>query len=143
MLDLANLPVPHADGSFISERVSRIVEVIRDYDSTLDVRWIPPNQRGAEDPAFAIVCSPVGAPEYVVFYIKDEAAMDGGVLQRIYEMDAAKHGNILTKIESENKAVRAIQANLHKERLAEAADLSYSILRSKKHVYKHDGIRYE
>ena len=139
----ANLPIPHQDGSFISERVSRLVEVIRDYDRHLDVRWIPPNQRAEDDPAFALVSSVPGQAEYVIFYIQDESKFDGGVLERLYQMDAAKHGNILTKIEAENKAVKAIQEKLHKERLEEAHDLAYSIRRSSKNYYKHNGFTYE
>lgn len=140
---LANLPVPHADGSFISERVSRLIEIIRDYDRHLDVRWIPPAQRAADDPGFALVSAVPGQPEYVVFYIQDESKFDGGVLERLYQMDAAKHGNILTKIEAENAAVKAIQAKLHTERLEEAHDIAYHIQRSSLNNYRHNGRTYE
>lgn len=140
---LANLPVPHEDGSFVSERVSRLIEIIRDYDRNIDVRWIPHGQRAADDPAFALVTRDTGGREYVIFYVQDESAFDGGVLERLYQMDAAKHGNILTKIETENMAVKAIQEKLYKERLEEANDLAYSIMKSSKNYYKHDGFTYE
>ena len=58
-------------------------------------------------------------------------------------MDAAKHGNILTKIESENMAVKAIQEKLNKERLEEYTDFAYHLLNSKKHTYRHNGVKYE
>jgi hypothetical protein len=32
IIGIDELPIPHEDGSFVSERVSRIVEIIRDYD---------------------------------------------------------------------------------------------------------------
>jgi hypothetical protein len=140
---LANLPVPHEDGSFVSERVSRLVEIIRDYDRNIDVRWIPPSQRAADDPAFALVTKDTGGREYVIFYIQDESKFDGGVLERLYQMDAAKHGNILTKIETENMAVKAIQEKLHKERLEEAHDVAYHIQKSSKNYYRHNGFTYE
>lgn len=140
---LANLPVPHEDGSFVSERVSRLVEIIREYDHTIDVRWIPPNQRGADEPAFALVTKQRDGQEYVIFYVKDESGFDGGVLERLYQMDAEKHGNILTKIEAENKAVKAIQEKLYKERLEEAHDIAYHIRKSSKNYYKHNGFTYE
>ncbi len=140
---LANLPVPHEDGSFVSERVSRLVEIIREYDRNVDVRWVPPSQRAADDPAFALVTKDTAGREYVIFYIQDESKFDAGVLERLYQMDANKHGNILTKIETENMAVKAIQEKLYKERLEEAHDLAYSIQRSTKNYYKHDGRTYE
>lgn len=139
----ANLPVPHEDGSWVSERVSRLVEIIRDYDSFIDVRWIRPDQRGADDPAFALVDTRTPGREYVIFYVKDESEFDGRVLERLYQMDAAKHGNILTKIESENMAVKAIQEKLNKERLEEYTDFAYHLLNSKKHTYRHNGVKYE
>lgn len=138
-----NLPVPHEDGSFISQKVSRVVEIIRDYDHNIDVRWIPPNQRGAEDPAFAIVGKDIHGREYVIFYVQDESQFDGRVLERLFQMDQAKNGNVLSDIDAKNAAVRAIRAKLHQEQLEEAHDLAQSILKSKKHTYRHDGVKYE
>lgn len=140
---LANLPVPHDDGSFISEKVSRIAEVIRDYDANIDVRWVRPADRRDGEPAFAIVHAAPGQLEYVIFYVQDEADFDGRILERLYQNDAAKHGNILSEVDARNAAVKAIQSNLHKERLEEAKDLAYHILKSPKHTYKHDGMVYE
>lgn len=139
---LANLPVPHDDGSFISEKVSRIAEMVREYDHHLDVRWVRPADRAPGDPAFAIVDSTPGKPEYVIFYVQDESEFDGRVLERLYQTDAEKQGNILNTIEARNKAVKAIQQKLHKEQLEEARDVAYHILKSKKHSYKHDGVTY-
>jgi hypothetical protein len=140
MLD--NLPVPHEDGSFISAKVSRIAETIADYDHNVEVRWIPPARRGIDEPAFAIVSAIPGQAEYVIFYVQDESEFDGRVLERLIQMDAAKHGNILSELDARNAAVKAIQSNLHKERLEESKDLAYHILKSKKHSYKHNGVEY-
>ncbi len=140
---LANLPVPHDDGSFISEKVSRIAEIVRDYDPHIDVRWIRPGDRDPNDPAFALVSCVPGQQEYVIFYVQDEADFNGNVLERLYQADATKQGNILNALDARNKAVKAIQSNLHKERLEEAKELAYSILKSKKHTYRHNGVTYE
>lgn len=140
--DPVNLPVPHEDGSFISERVSRIAELIREYDPNLDVRWIPHNKRTRSEPQFAIVERMTNGAEAVVFYVQDEKEFDGSVLERIYMNDAAKHGNILDKIEAQNQAVRALQEKDYKEKMAEATDLAYHILKSPKHTYTHKGIKY-
>lgn len=139
---IQNLPVPHEDGSFISAKVSRIVELIRENDPGVDVRWIPPNQRAADDPAFALVGKDVNGREYVIFYVQSEAEFDGRVVERLIQLDQAKRGNPLSEMEARNAAVKAIQQKLHQEQLEEAKELAYSILKSKKHTYKHDGVTY-
>lgn len=138
----ANVPVPHDDGSFISEKVSRIVELVREYDHNIDVRWIPPNRRAVDDPAFALVTRQMDGKEYVIFYVQDESQFDERVLQRLYQNDAEKQGNILDAAEAHNAAVRAYQQKVHKEQLEEAKDLAYHILKSNKHTYKHNGVKY-
>lgn len=140
---IENLPVPHEDGSFVSAKVSRLVEVIRDYDHNVDVRWIPPQNRDPQDPAFALVTRDLDGREYVIFYVQDEKEFDGSVLERLIQMDQAKKGNILSEIEAQNAAVKAIQQNLHKEQLEEQKELAYSILKSKKHSYRHNGVVYD
>lgn len=140
---LANLPVPHEDGSFISSKISRLVEIIRDYDHNVDVRWIPPAQRSADEPAFALVTRDLTGREYVIFYVQDESQFDGSVLERLIQMDQAKKGNVLSEIDARNAAVKAIQQKLHQEQLEESKDLAYHILKSKKHTYKHNGVTYD
>lgn len=143
MLDLGNLPVPHEDGSFVNERVGRIAELLQDYDKNIEVRWIPPAQRGNNEPAFAIVNSTPNQQEYVMFYVQDENEFDGSVIERVFQMDAAKHGNILSKVDAHNLAIRATLAKKKQEELDEAHDLATSILRSKKHTYRHNGMTFE
>jgi hypothetical protein len=138
-----NLPVPHDDGSFVSARVSRIAELVRDYDRHIDVRWIRPSDRDPGEPAFALVYSHDDGSEYVIFYIQDEDAFDEGVLARLYEIDAEKQGNILNKVDAMNEAVRKTQEATYREQMEEAKDLAYSILHSKKNRYKHNGVIYE
>lgn len=139
---VANLPVPHEDGSFISAKVSRMVELIRDYDHNVDVRWIRPNERAHDDPAFALVGRQPDGREYVIFYVKDESEFDERVLSRLIQMDASKNGNMLSEMDAHNAAVRAAQQKLYKEQLEDSKDLAYHILKSKKHKYKHNGVEY-
>lgn len=140
---IENLPVPHEDGSFVSAKVSRLVEVIREYDHNVDVRWIPPQQRAHDDPAFALVTRDSKGMEYVILYVQNEQEFDGSVLERLIQMDQAKKGNVLSEMDARNAAVKAIQQNIHKEQLEEQKDLAYHILKSKKHSYKHNGVTYD
>jgi GTPase Era involved in 16S rRNA processing len=138
-----DVPVPHDDGSMISEKISRIVELIREYDENLDVRWIHPSKRALGDAAFAIIEKTRHGKEVVAFYVQSEDEFDERVLERIYKADAAKHGHILNQVDAANAAVRAVQQKKAQEQLEEAADLSYHILRSPKARYRHNGIVYE
>lgn len=136
-----SLPVPHDDGHWISERVSRIVELIREYDSRLDVRWIPPENREPGDAALAVIENTPTGP-MVAFYVQDEKEFDERILARIYEGDN-KHGNVLDKIEAHNAALRAYQEKQYQDQLEDAGDLAMHILRSPKTRYKHNGRVYE
>lgn len=139
-----DIPVPHEDGSFISERVSRVAELVREYDHHIDVRWIRPQDRLPNDPAFAIVYHNDDGSEYVIFYVDTEAEFDGSVLRRLQGMDQARRGGkgILNEIDATNEALKIITEARHKEQLEADTDLAYHILHSHKHNYKHDGIDY-
>lgn len=140
MMDLGydNLPVPTEDGRFVSEKHARISELITQYDPDLSLNWIPPERREPGDQPFAVVHRPLGRKPYVVCYA-DEC--DERLLARVLTFDA-KNGNVLDGIDKHNAAVRLLQLKKHEEELAESHDLARSILRSKKNVYRHDGVVY-
>lgn len=141
---IADLPVPMSDGSFVSERVALLVEVIQDFDRYLEVRWIPPAERElSTDPAFAIVDTNPNYPEHVVMYVQNEQDMDARVLERLIDMKKLQGVDMMKHIDAKNEAHRLLQAKVFKEKLDEANDLAYSILRSPLHRYKHDGVIYE
>lgn len=143
MMLSGDVPVPHEDGSFISQRVSDLVETIRGYDPNIDVRWIPPSNRAAGDPAFALVDTHPGRAEYVIMYVQSEKEFDGSVLERVIKADMAKNGRILDDVEAQNAAVRLLQIKKQQDELAEAHDLAHHILKSPKARYKHNGVVYE
>lgn len=128
-----SIPIPHEGGHWISERVSRVVEIIQDYDSTLEVRWIPPALRDPGDAAFAIVEHTLTGP-VVAFYVQTEAEFDERVLARIFAGDNSKH-NVLGMVEAQNAAIQAYNLKKYQDELAEAADISAHILRSPKTRY--------
>lgn len=141
---LADLPVPMADGRFISERVALLVETIQEWDPYLEVRWIPPEERAlSNDPAFAIVDTSPNVPEHVVMYVQTEEEMDARVLERLIDMKKLQGVDLMKHIDAKNEAFRLLQAKIFSEKLEEANDLAYSILKSPLHRYKHDGVIYE
>lgn len=131
-----NLPVAHDDGHFISERVSRLIEIIRDRWPTLDVKWIPPELRGSNEDAFLIVENLPDGRSVPVFRVHREQDFDGSILERIINADNA-NGDVASRIEAQNEAVRLIQAKLEQEKRDEAHDLAKSIINSPLHSFKH------
>jgi len=138
---LADAPTAHDDGHFISAKVSRIVELIRQYDDRLDVAWVPPEYRQEGDAAFAITERIADGRTQVVMYVNSEEEMNESVLARIYESDV-ENNDVLGKIEANNRAVRNAEALRRRDEMEEAHDLLHTVLKSPKHNFTHDGKTY-
>lgn len=137
------IATPMDDGRWVSERIARIVEAISDYDPAIEVQWIPPDKRGANDPAFRIVENTPDGTQFVMFYVSTEDAFDEGVLARIWSTDVTRNPLSLEALDAHNKAVKAVQMKERLEEMEEAHDLAAHIWRSPKSRYKHDGFTYE
>lgn len=137
-----DLPTAHDDGHFISGKVSRIVELVREYDHRLDVKWIPPELRGADDPAFAITERLADGREVVAFYVQNESEFDETVLARIFLGDNTKH-DVQARVEAQNEAARIVAEARAFDQYAEQYDLIKSMIRSNKHTYKHGGRKFD
>jgi len=143
-VDLSNLPVPHEDGHWINEEISRTVEIIRQKWSNLDVRWVPPENRGPKDSAFAIVEKRSDGKEEVVFYVDNEKNFNRNVLARIELGDMSKH-NTLEIIEAQERAHKEYQRKLWQEQVEEANDFIAFVAsggRNKLHTVRHNGRKY-
>lgn len=136
-----DLPTAHDDGHFISAKVSRVIELIREYDNRLDVKWVPPDRRSPTDPAFAITERLADGREVVAFYVDSEEHFDENVLARIYEGDNSKH-DIQTRVDAQNAAAKRLQEAKHREEREQYYSLLGSMILSKKHTYKHQGRKY-
>lgn len=133
-----DLPTAHDDGRFISAKVSRVVELVREYDHRLDVKWIPPNLRGDGDPAFAITEKLRDGSEVVAFYVQNEEDFDERVLARVIDSDNTQN-NVGARVEAQNAAVRLMAEQRRREEVAAYADFAGSVIRSRKHTYRHEG----
>lgn len=134
---------PHSDGRWISDSVSRVVELIQEYDPNLEVQWIPPEHRQEGDPAFRIMEKTKNGRMVIAFYVQDEKEFTPDILARIYRADAAKKGNILSEVDAKNKAYREAREKKHREEREEMIDFAYHMLRSPKTRYRHNGRVYE
>ncbi|HET7713758.1 MAG TPA: hypothetical protein VFK94_05855, partial [Patescibacteria group bacterium] len=88
----------------ISPAIDRTIEVIKNYDWHLDVKWIPRDRRGEGDAPFAITYSQTGnhdVPDYVVMYIDNEEDMINSdrILARLAEADN-RNGSVEQVVEA-------------------------------------------
>ena len=138
LLNDGNIYIPDDNGNFVSENQRRAAEVLQDYDPNLQLQWIPPGQRGPEDKAFRVVDVSPGRPNYVVCFA-DEC--DERLLARVFQADQQRNGNnALTYLDNHNAAVELMQKKKHMEQRMEDHELTYSVLRSNKIHYRHNGI---
>lgn len=128
------------DGHFVSQKQIRINEILQDYDSTLQLQWIPPGDRSSEDIAFRVVCFPLGKPPYLVCTAQEA---DERLLVKVFEADQKNSPNKLTWLENYNRARELVIAKEEHERRMQDHELAASIIRNKKSSYIHKGVDFE
>lgn len=133
-----DLPAVHDNGEFISAKVSRIVELIREYDPNLEVKWIPEKMRRPDEPAFMITERLRDGREVVAFYVQSEAEFNETVLARIYAGDNARN-DVQARVDAANAAVNRVREARAREEREQYYDLMGSVIKSKKHTYRHNG----
>lgn len=138
-LDLHNSHIP-IDGTFVPERVVRIIEAINDYsDGQLEVRWIPPRGRKPNQAAFTIWCHPTdGQPEYCVKAIKDEDEFDERVLKAIIAGDQRNGAVKLSDFEAWEAAQALIKKQERLDALEAVQDMVKHIIATNKNTYVVD-----
>lgn len=142
-LGTASFILDPVSGRALSAKHQRLAEVIRDYDDTLEIMWVPPENRGLEDmnKEFCVVCRPEGKQPYIVMRVA-ENQMDESVLAAIIIRDN-KHGSVLDQIEAMDFADQAVAAKDDYEAFLERQDFARSVLKSPLHTYRHAGKVYK
>lgn len=128
------------DGHFVSQKQVRIHQILQDYDPTLELQWIPPNERSEKDAAFRVICRPMAKPPYLIC-VADEA--DERLLAKVFEADQKNSSNKLSYIDNYNNARQLLIEKEAMEKRQEDHELAASILRSNKSSYRHGGIDFE
>lgn len=127
------LPVALDDGNFVSARVVRLIEIIREQWPVLEVKWIPRSMRSETDPAFLIVETHQGQ-EFPVFFVESEDKFDGSVLERLILGDSHKH-DVNTEVEARNEAVKMLQKKVKEDEREERIDMVTHAIKSGKYDY--------
>lgn len=140
----AQMGEPLSDGTWINSRIARLVEIIREYDPMLRVKWLPRDKRIEGADAFQIVDERIGR---VAFSVKDEASFDETVLAKIFEADMARANNgpltVLQKLDALNAATKLLQFKTRMEEDEDREEQVASILKSPLNSYKHDNYRFD
>lgn len=117
------------DGHFISQKQVRINEILQDYDPNLQLQWIPPDKRSAEEYAFRVVHFQPGRAPYLVC-VADE--VDERLLAKVFEADQRNSPNKLSYIENYNRALELTRAKEAMEERQEDHEIAAALLRNDK-----------
>lgn len=128
-------------GRIVNANHQRIAEIIHDYNPDLELAWIPPENRTAEDSLpFAVIHNQMDGQRYVVFYLS-EADLDHRVLARIFSSDMRKNDPkaVINEIEMNEAAERILDSKKSEEAHQERLEFGKALLTSPKHTYRHKG----
>lgn len=117
------------DGHFVSVKQVRINEILRDYDPSLQLQWIPPDKRSSKDLAFRVVCFPDGRPPYAICFAEEA---DERLLAKVFESDQQNSPNKLSYIENYNRALELTRAKEAQEKRMEDHAIAQAAIRNNK-----------
>jgi len=123
-------------GRMLSSRANRVAQAINEYNEDLHLAWIPPEHREVGDIPYAVIHRPKVGAEYVAFLVTEDELESA--LARVIMNDTSRT-NPMAAVEAAEIAATTIMAKKRREEMLEAHEIAYSILRSKKHAYKHGG----
>lgn len=133
LTDDGHIYFPTNDGNWISEKQRRINEILQDFDSKLQLQWIPPGSRNEKDEPFRVVCFPQNGHPYLVCTGMEA---DERLLASVFAADQKKHGRDLTWLDNYNSAKEIYNAKINHEKRQEMHEMAYSVLRNTKSSYK-------
>lgn len=133
LTDDGHIYFPTNDGNWISEKQRRINEILQDFDSKLQLQWIPPGSRNEKDEPFRVVCFPENGHPYLVCTGMEA---DERLLASVFAADQKKNRRDLTWLDNYNNAKEIYNAKINHERREEMHEMAYSVLKNTKSSYK-------
>lgn len=125
---------PNEDGHFVNQKQRRVAEILKDYDPTLQLQWIPPGSRNEKDEPFRVVCFPPNGYPYLVCTAMEA---DERLLATVFSADGAKKGgNLLSWLDNYNSAQEIYNAKINHERRLEMHEMAKSVIRNDKSFYR-------
>lgn len=124
------------DGRLVSQKIAQVIDAIREYDSRIDVKWLPPEERTEDQAAFQIWFTPEGEPPYCFMHVKKEEEMTTAVLMRIIHGDQRNGQITMSEIEAAEEAAKRVAFQRWADERDEAIDIMYHILKTPLNTYK-------
>lgn len=120
------------EGQFVSQKWMFLAEMLQDYNPSLELRWIPPEKREAEDrdKPYMVVHQDRQGRNYIVLYAS-ETDQPEDVMTRIIQADM-KHGNVLDRMEIRNNVQRLFELRKREEELAEQEEFAAWLVKTNK-----------
>lgn len=129
------------DTTVQSELHRHIAEIINDWDPTVFLVWIPPEQRNMDEEfPFGLLHIPENAPQYIIRKLRPEEVNET-LLTWLWSNDLART-DVFGTLQAQEKAREALALKRRLEEKEARDDLATSILQGK-HWYKHDGVVYK
>lgn len=127
-------------GYALSAEHQRIAEIIQDYDSSLELAWVPPDKRQInEEFPFAVIHRPLGAEPYVVMRLRANE-VDHRVLSRLWAHDS-KFNSVIDNIERDEAARRAVELKQQMEDEEQRKEFVSWAMKAPVGA-RHDGLRF-
>lgn len=134
--------VPTETGHWVNENYARLSEIITDYDPSISLAWIPPENRTVFDakPYAVIHLNPTTGQRYPLFLLsEEEIEKTETVLARIFNGDLKNNNDPLARLEAEERAKKLMDYKTKMEEAEERQDFIKSVVGSNKHSFKHNG----
>lgn len=133
LTDDGHIYFPSNDGTFVSQKQSRINEILKDYDSKLELQWIPPGRRNEKDEPFRVVCFPKNGHPYLICTALEA---DERLLATVFHSDQVKNGgNVLSWLDNYNRSKEIYNAKVNHDNLQEAHEIAKAVIRNNKSSY--------
>lgn len=131
--------IPTEDGYWVSEKFERLAAVIKDYDASLELRWIPLANRTREDKnPYVVVDTRIN--QVVIYASELDTPVE--ILEKLWSIDN-KHHNVLDKLEIRDRAQKALDYKRHMDELEEAAEMAYFLKQSPLHTIRMNGKKFD
>jgi hypothetical protein len=127
--------IPTDDGRWVNSDFERLARLVNEYDEHLEFRYIPPDKRTRED-----------KKPYIIVDTRTEAAVlhageldtPEDILTRLYLADD-KFGNVLTRMEAHNLAVRIIENQKWLDEREDMKDQAIFLMKSPLNTVRFNG----
>lgn len=129
-------------GYFLSAKAKRIAEVLEDFDPSLRLMWIPPNERTTSSTRpYAIGQVRDGHEPYAFMYLNEDE-LDHRLIGKLFRMRAMAEGRPGSLADEIERAEKVLEYKKELERRDEAdiaRDKATFLWRTPKHTVKMDG----